>query len=94
MFLEVMSIIESPEGTLQQTSLLSKFNLSSHLFFQRRREETVCRTDLSSYLTGAVLIQIIVDGHITRVGRKTLQEAQVTFISPEVKVMITLAGRG
>lgn len=50
---------------------------------ERRRRETVGRADLSADLTGAVLVQLVIDGDVGRVGRKSANQAGVTGLRAE-----------
>ena len=50
---------------------------------ERRRREAVGRADLSAHLTGAVLVQLVIDGDVGRIGRKSANQARVTGLRPE-----------
>ena len=56
---------------------------------ERRRREAVGRADLSADLTGAVLVQLVIDGDVGRIGRKSANQARVTGLSPEEGIQCT-----
>ena len=65
-----------------------KYNGETYLLLKRRRRETVERTDLSPDLTGALLVLLIIDGHIWRVERKSAHQARVTRLWTEEQDVI------